>query len=329
MKTRAFGKKGSGGEPERKDGTFVGKIRLANSRQGARDGCRGSTGSTQARIAKRDTFERAAAPPAPRCPSSWRGGGCSSREGARRAAGRSGPLPLAASPACRTRRPGSRRGDWPRSPPWRRCRARREQTPGPGDGPVALEPPYAPPEKSLAPPPSAASPPRNSTRPAAGRRCRVAAGPRVSPGASDEQPPPRGRAPTRAPCSPRRPAPAARLPSSPGPDSGSPPAAAGPSAAPAPPGAPRLRRPPARTDHPPALRPAEAGGPAQFSKANEAGCPPGHPRPPISGGDPSRAGYEGRGQRARGPLHRGRPRPLSRRSASPARRARGRSPAPA
>ncbi|XP_029062534.1 collagen alpha-1(I) chain-like [Monodon monoceros] len=43
---------------------------------------------------------------------------------------------------------------------------------------------------------------------------------------------------------------------------------------------------------PPALRPAEE---------NRAGCSAGHPRPPISGGDPSRAGTEGRGQQARGP----------------------------
>ena len=81
------------------------------------------------------------------------------------------------------------------------------------------------------------------------------------------------------------------------PDGGSPPAAVRPNAACSPSAEPsaRTRRPPLRD------RPRLAARRGWLPEENRAGCSAGHPRPPISGGDPSRAGTEGRGQRARGP----------------------------
>lgn len=151
-------------------------------------------------------------------------------------------------------------------------------------------------------------------------------GPQVYAPTSDKKPPPRGRTMTRAPPQPsavsaRRPA--AIKPRDPDRGSHLRSRAAGPSAACSPSGClpqPAQPRAPRRAlaAHPLCDRQKLAAGAAWLPKENRAECPPGHPRPPISGGDSSRAGSPGT------PLNRGGLRPLSRRSAGPARLARGR-----
>lgn len=104
------------------------------------------------------------------------------------------------------------------------------------------------------------------------------------------------------PCSPGCSVPAARLPSSPGTQTAVPtcgrgqPGKARPAAPPIP-GHLRAHSPPTGSATGRSCRPA----PRYLPKGNRAGCPPGHPRPPISGGDPSMGATVGREPRAPGP----------------------------
>lgn len=134
-------------------------------------------------------------------------------------------------------------------------------------------------------------------------------GPHVCPPTSDEKPPPRGRALTRAPLqpwalSPRRPT--AIKSGTQGSGSHLRARAAGSSAARSPSGLPpRPAGPRAPRRALAALPlcdwPRPAAGARLLAKENGAGRPPGHPRPPISGGDPGRAGTAERARRAQGP----------------------------
>ncbi|XP_045685375.1 protein SPT2 homolog [Phyllostomus hastatus] len=104
------------------------------------------------------------------------------------------------------------------------------------------------------------------------------------------------------PCSPGCSLPAARLPSSPGTQTAVPTCGRGQRgqarpAAPPIPGHLGGHSPPTRSATGRSCRPASDTP----RKKNRAGCPPGHPRPPISGGDPGRGATVGREQRAQGP----------------------------
>lgn len=116
---------------------------------------------------------------------------------------------------------------------------------------------------------------------------------------------------------PQRSAPAARLPSNSGSQTAAPhlrPRTAGMNAACSP-----SLEPSERTRRPPLCdRPRLVARRGWLPEENRAGCPAGHPRPPISGGDPSGAGPRGGGSQLGGV---GGP---SRCSAGPARRASGR-----
>lgn len=222
-------------------------------------------------------------PPQPRKPHPPRGAGCSDRQGAPgprvglgpRLLGRRGSVHPEAE--LQTQRPGAQ----PSSAP---ARGPREQPPDPrglgAPSPVSRE----------SPAPLSAQRHLDGTALAPGWAAVPSSrgSPRLSP-VSDAKPSP----------PPRRPAPAARLPSSPGPQTEAPhlrPRTAGPSAACRPSAEPSAR----------ALRPQLCDRPKLAARRgwlpeeNRAGCPAGHPRPPVSGGDPSGAGTEGRGQQILG-----------------------------
>lgn len=220
------------------------------------------------------------------------------------APGRAGPRGPSLPPAPR---PSSRPSGWRRTPPWRRHEARGEEAPCPR-GHSRLRTPYPPLEESPAPPLAAASPPRKGlARFAAGRRYRVGEGaPRLCPNLRRKATSPRARTDARTPAALGVQSPPPCCHQAPGPRQRLPPAAAEPSAACRPsrrPPRPAYPRAPRRSlaSYPLCDQPRPAADARWLLKENRAGCPPGHPRPSISGGDPSRAGTVGREQRAQGP----------------------------
>lgn len=299
METRAFEKRGSQeGSRGRKDATLLrGKFS---------GGCRGSAGSTP-RPRRKTLWNRHRRPLRPAIPT------LRAAVAARAARGRPGPW-VASVPRLP---PGFRGLPHPeaelktqrmRANPFPGADARPTEKSGPVSGAgVAFEPPYPSPEESLAPPPGV-GPLRGRNAPRGWTV--VPSGP--GPPTSEERPPPRGRAPTRAPLQPAATGPRRPMPPSPGPRQRPPPAAAGsgakrglqPLGAPAPPAGSRAPRR-ALAAHPPCDRPRLAAGARCPLEENGAGCPPGHPRPPISGGDPSREGAASAGP----PLNQGGPRP--------------------
>lgn len=251
-----------------------------------------------------DTLEQASAPPASRNPCPPRGGGGSIRQGAPRAA------PVPEVPLCLPGLPHQGRAQDPV--------AGDEPLPGADTRPVEKRPP-APGDRVAFVPlsPTSRRKPRSAsrrsvtskegTRSAVGLRYRVGEGaPRLCPNFRRKATSPRARTDARTPTALGVQSPPPCCHQAPGPRQRLPPAAAEPSAACSP-----SRRPP-RPAYPRAPRRALASYPlcdqrrpaadaGWLLKENLAGCPPGHPRPSISGGDPSRAGTVGREHRAQGP----------------------------
>lgn len=240
------------------------------------------------------------------------------------------PRPLSASPASRTK--AELQIQWlGTNPSLAPTRGRSRRAPLPPGGRVTFEPllPTSRRKPRAASRRSVTS--KQGTRSAAGLRYRVGEGaPRLCPNFRRKATSPRARTDARTPTALGVQSPPPCCHQAPGPRQRLPPAAAEPSAACSP-----SRRPPrpaypraprhALASYPLCDQPRPAADAGWLLKENLAGCPPGHPRPSISGGDPSRAGTVGREQRAQGPpLNCGGPSPQSRCSAGLARRARGR-----
>lgn len=259
-------------------------------------------------------MEQASAPPASCNPCPPRGGGRSIRQGAPRAAGRS----RTPSPSRPRRPPAPKPGPGAGSEPrWRRREARPEEAPCPqGQSRLRTPLPHLPKKASRRPSAQRHLQGRDSVR-------RGRGAPRLCSDFRREAPSPLARPDARPPAALGVQAPPLGCHQAPGP-AGSHLRAVGrglrPSRRPPRPAYPRAPGAHSPPTHPLCDQRRLAAGAEWLPKENRAGCPPGHPRPSISGGDPCRAGTLGREQGAPA-LKRGGLRLLSRHRSGPVRRA--------